>query len=147
MTDIYVSIRRSRRPPETIVSNDGDFYQNYIEDTEENTNLVKNKSEPIIINNNSEQATNENSYCAYLDEAIFGSPVVVHNVNMDNLKVKKYNKGLVSTAAPYEDHMSLSNEIIRHNIQKVHFYEQNQECETLEDIFVSNLSQLYYKSL
>lgn len=83
------------------------------------------------------QKQENGSYCTYLDEAIFGSPVVMYNVNIDHLKVKKNNKGLISNLMTCADEKKSSNEILKHNIEKVHFYEQNPECSSLEKEFVS----------
>ncbi|XP_060810383.1 MFS-type transporter SLC18B1-like [Amyelois transitella] len=132
MTDMYIKIRRSRSRRETNKSDQSpDLYQNYLGNGDVNT-VVENE---ININNNTIPKNNQDNYCTYLDNAIFGSPVVMENVNMDHLVVKRNNKGLVPKLMSFSDDRRPSGEIIRHNLEKVQFYEQSQSCATAVDIF------------
>ncbi|CAB3231381.1 unnamed protein product [Arctia plantaginis] len=113
--NMYIRIRRSRKKPlpAAVPVTTDQLYQNYIEEE------IEDRHE-----------SNGN------DEAIFGSPVILKNVTMDNLKVKKNSTGLVAKAIVCDEEKRTTNEIIKHNIEKVHFYEQD-ECPTYEDIFDS----------
>ncbi|XP_053601631.1 MFS-type transporter SLC18B1-like [Plodia interpunctella] len=137
MTDMYIKIRRSRRPKHECnheSRRSTDLYQNYLA---ENENKAEgNETNNANINNNTIPKSSEDSYCDYLDNAIFGSPVVMENVNMDHLVVKRNNKGLVPKLLSCYDERMPSGEIIRHNLEKVQFYEQNQSCASAAvDIF------------
>lgn len=90
----------------------------------------------LYISNNINVRNKAHDYCSYLDDAIFGSPDVVKNVTLDNLKVKRHNKGLVAMGMACDDERSTTDEIIKHNIEKVQFYEQD-VCPSFEDVFVS----------
>lgn len=61
----------------------------------------------------------------------------MQNVHMENLMVKRNNSGLINKLVNTEEDRRQSEDIIRHNLEKVQFYEQSQPCESLEDIFVS----------
>lgn len=132
---MYTHIRRrshskkSSQSPDP--SPDSEPYQNYLEDQSD-----PEKSENVNINNNVIQK-NDDKYCLYLENAIFGSPVVMQNVHMENLMVKRNNSGLISKLVNTDEDRRPSEDIIRHNIEKVQFYEQTQACASVEDIFVS----------
>lgn len=162
---IRIRRSRKRPLPTTAPAPTNQLYQNYLEEeirdrheSRENGHVTC-RNGPIDIEDRSEfndncQVTHTNSsldidnskninnskarddYCNYLDEAIFGSPVILKNVTMDNLKVKRNSKGLVAKAIVCDEEKKTSNEIIKHNIEKVQFYEQD-VCPTYEDIFVS----------
>lgn len=135
LTDIYTHIKRRSRSKQSSQSADAspnsEPYQKYLEDQP-----VPGKSEAVNINNNS-IPKNEDNYCLYLENAIFGSPAVMQNVHMENLMVKRNNSGLISKLVSRDEDKKQSEDIIRHNLEKVQFYEQSQPCESLEDIFVS----------
>lgn len=136
-----MKIRNARRKPCTDKPTENkQLYQNYMETQSECTRNVKSRSAVVNINNNTHR-TNSNEdvdYCSYLDEAIFGSPVIMENVNMDHIKVKRHNKGLISNIVDCDIVRKPPEEIIKHNIEKIHFYEQQPECtSTKDDIFVS----------
>ncbi|XP_012544555.1 MFS-type transporter SLC18B1 [Bombyx mori] len=131
LTNVCAKIKQSTNKRKHSEINENQLYQNYLGNTETNTDNEKS----LNINNNLMQKQENGSYCTYLDEAIFGSPVVMYNVNIDHLKVKKNNKGLISNLMTCADEKKSSNEILKHNIEKVHFYEQNPECSSLEKEF------------
>lgn len=60
------------------------------------------------------------------------------DMNKENIIFKRNHKGIVAKLVSSDEGKKPSEEIIEHNIQKVHFYEQVPECTTLEDIFVSS---------
>ncbi|XP_049888020.1 MFS-type transporter SLC18B1-like [Pectinophora gossypiella] len=128
---------RVRRPHNRRTSNQNtDLYQNYLNDdkTEKHDSNTKESAtqNTDVFNNNTLQKSSEDSYCAYLENAIFGSPVGMEN-NMENVVVKRHNSGLVSRL-DCEDSGRPTDDIIRHNLEKVQFYEQ--ACDSLEqDIF------------
>lgn len=106
----------------------------------------------ININNNLiPKPAENNSYCEYLEGAIFGSPAVVQNLNTDHLKMKKNKQGLIANLNACDTAKRTSNEIIKHNVEKVHFYEQSQACSSVEDVFVSIFIKLatprYYDNM
>ncbi|KPI93454.1 MFS-type transporter C6orf192-like [Papilio xuthus] len=140
LTNAYIKIRRLRKRKNHV--NSDELYQNYLgNDENDNTQdkIIRNGNSAINIKNNAnhdcDQTDRQDSYCVYLDNAIFGSPVVMANVNSDNLIVKRNHKGLVAKVKTIEDDRRTSDEIIKHNLQKVHFYEQNPACSSREDIF------------
>lgn len=133
LTNMYAKLRRSRKSHGETSSN-SELYQNYLNGDVKSKDT--DEKDPNI-NNNTLPKNEVNSYCTYLDEAIFGSSVVMHNVNMDHLVVKKNNKGLVPKLFTCDDERQTSGEIIRHNLEKVQFYEQSQTCDSTKDIFVS----------
>ncbi|KOB73752.1 putative synaptic vesicular amine transporter [Operophtera brumata] len=133
LTNIYIRIRKARRKSHVSqISEDSNLYQNYMEnganahETCEKTNINNN-----IIPNPAEN----NIYCEYLEEAIFGSPAVVQNLNTDHLKMKKNKQGLIANLNACDTAKSTSDEIIKHNVEKVHFYEQSRACDSVEDVF------------
>ncbi|CAH0406057.1 unnamed protein product [Chilo suppressalis] len=131
LTDIYIKIRKSHRKKSQCVTSV--LYQNYLEESE-----VKKEdpSDSRTANNNVNKFCNsENKYCAYLESAIFGSHDVVENLHTDHLKVKNYHHGLVPALLVCDEEKKSSGEIIRHNLEKVQFYEQNQSCNSIESIF------------
>ncbi|CAK1599987.1 unnamed protein product [Parnassius mnemosyne] len=146
LTNIYIKLRRFRKSKNKLRSN-GELYQNYLEDNKNDKNTwnnvdknSKNAAIDIKLNNNNihqncGQAGAEDSYCAYLENAIFGSPVVMQNINSDNLIVKNNHKGLVAKLMTIDEDRRNSDEIIKHNLQKVQFYENNAACTSREDIF------------
>lgn len=132
VTDAYISLRR-RSQSRCKSTTNTDLYQNYLSKDKEDLPRCNG----VTINNNliPKKRTSEDSYCSYLEDAIFGSPDVVENVNLDNLVVKRNNTGLVPKFMC--DEKKSTDDIIRHNLQKVQFYEQKQACSSLEDVFVS----------
>lgn len=132
LTDAFVKLKSRKRRKS---SQNCELYQNYLQDKKK---LLK-KNNNVTINNNVIPKRNkaENNYCNYLEEAIFGSPVVMDNVDMEHLIVKSNNKGLVPKLLSCDDERRPTDDIIRHNLEKVQFYEQNQTCESVDDIFVS----------
>ncbi|XP_013148507.1 PREDICTED: MFS-type transporter SLC18B1-like [Papilio polytes] len=140
LTNAYIKIRRLRKRKSNRANDE--LYQNYLGNDENDNNTqgkeLKNGNSAINIKVNKnldcDKIDRQNSYCVYLDNAIFGSPVVMANVNSDNLIVKRNHKGLVAKVNT-EDDRRTSDEIIKHNLQKVHFYEQNPACSSREDIF------------
>ncbi|CAH2068835.1 unnamed protein product, partial [Iphiclides podalirius] len=147
LTNTYVKIRRLRKMTNKCKENNDELYQNYLseKDTDKDLprdNLSQRCCQPAIdIKNNNNNIheedgqTEKDNYCAYLEEAIFGSPAIMKNVNSDNLIVKKKHKGLVAKLITLDDDRRTSDEIIKHNLQKVNFYEQNPACASREDIF------------
>lgn len=135
LTEMYTYIRKRSQSKESSqsssVSPNSKPYQNYLENQP-----VSEKTEVININNNF-ISKNEDKYCLYLENAIFGSPDVMQNVHMENLMVKRNNSGLISKLTNTGEVRRPSEDIIRHNLEKVQFYEQNQACASVEDIFVS----------
>lgn len=81
-------------------------------------------------------ANKSDKYCMFLEDAIFGSPEIMDNVTAEHLRVKRHNTGLVSTEKRCDEERRTTYEIIRHNLEKVQFYEQD-ECSSFQDIFVS----------
>lgn len=139
LTDVYVRIRMSRNQRKRKeLPNSDQLYQNYLEDNDEeegkNENIKDNDS--LSMNSvNGESHSKEDSYCSYIDKALFGP--VVTKADGVNVIIKPNNKGLVPKIVTFDDEKRPSEEIIKHNLQKVHFYEQSPECTTLDDIFVS----------
>lgn len=135
LTDLYVRIRKSKKKQKhTTTCTNNTLYQNYLENEKKTES-----SEVVNINNNvTRYRSSEDNYCAYLDNAIFGSPTVMENLNTEHLMVKRNNKGLIPVLLACDEEKKTSGEIIRHNLQKVQFFEQNQTCTTaMENIFVS----------
>lgn len=132
---MYTHIRKRSHSKQSSQSSDtspnSEPYQNYLKDQP-----VAEKTKVININNNS-IPKNEDKYCLYLENAIFGSPEVMQNVHMENLMVKRNNSGLISKLVNTGEDRRPSEDIIRHNLEKVQFYEQSQACASVEDIFVS----------
>lgn len=132
---MYTHIRRRSHIKRSSQSSDpspnSESYQNYLEDQP-----APEKTDAININNNF-ISKNEDKYCLFLDNAIFGSPEVMQNVHMENLMVKRNNSGLISKLVNTGEGKRPSEDIIRHNLEKVQFYEQSQACASVEDIFVS----------
>ncbi|KAL4715239.1 hypothetical protein ACJJTC_007821 [Scirpophaga incertulas] len=129
VTDIYIKIRKSRRQN---VQYQNGLYQNYLdEQCSKKTEYAKD----VYLNNNVNHRESENKYCNYLENAIFGSPEVIENIHTDHLYLKKNHKGLVPALLSCDEEKKTSREIIRHNLEKVQFYEQNQMCNTIESIF------------
>lgn len=153
LTNMYIRIRRNLKKSNQnkTVGNNDELYQDYLR----SENLVvaeSSKTDPVqsednndmnlnnntITQNNSDLTEEEEDYCTYLEKAIFGSPIGMENVNRENLIVKRNNMGLISKVVSDENKKRSTDEIIKHNLQKVHFYEQNPGCASLEDIFVSH---------
>ncbi|XP_039745172.1 MFS-type transporter SLC18B1-like [Pararge aegeria] len=140
LTDVYVRIRKSRNKSKTkALSHCDQLYQNYLGNNENDVEEEKKdnfKDNNRVLSNNvtasGQSQSNEDSYCSYIDNAIFGS--VTTRMNDENVIVKRNNKGLVTKLVTYDEQRP-SDEIIKHNLQKVHFYEQSPECTTLDDIF------------
>lgn len=154
---MYVKIRRNlKKANQNRTVGNNELYQDYLrsEDiidaessktnpvqTEDNSNMNINNN--TITKNNSDLTEDEEDYCTYLEKAIFGSPIGMENVNRENLIVKRNNAGLISKVVSDENKKS-TDEIIKHNLQKVHFYEQNPGCASLEDIFVSDIFFIFF---
>ena len=113
------------------------LYQNYL-DKETDGSKVK-----LRVNSNGyiNMTKKSDKYCTFLEDAIFGSPDIMDNVTAEHLKVKRYNMGLVSTEKRCDEERRTTYEIIRHNLEKVQFYEQD-ECPSFQDIFVSTIINL-----
>ncbi|CAH2099739.1 unnamed protein product [Euphydryas editha] len=144
MTDIYVTIRKltAKKSKSNSLTNNEELYQNYLEnDNERNCSVhsnisTLNEKEDSVVNNVIEDCqfqNKEDTYCAYLDKTIFG-PVAMQ-MKKENIIIKRNNKGLVAKLVTFDEKKRPSDEIIEHNLQKVHFYEQGPECATLENIF------------
>lgn len=146
---MYIKIRRNKAEKlNSNTANNEESYQNYLDNSEEvlsdNSKVTSkekvDENECAYTNNsiieNGQCQNHEDSYCAYLDKTIFG-PMVM-KMNKENVIIKRNNKGLIAKFISFNEEKRPSNEIIKHNLQKVHFYEQSPECATLEDIFVSN---------
>ncbi|XP_068628607.1 MFS-type transporter SLC18B1-like isoform X2 [Battus philenor] len=144
LTNIYIKIRRMYKTKNNFREHYNGLYQNYLEVPENIPNIRNdvnvNSNIDMKVNNNSHHRTcgdtdARNGYCEYLDNAIFGSPAVMENVNSDNLIVKRNHKGLVAKLVTTDIDRRTTEEILEHNLQKVHFYEQNSSCSSREDIF------------
>ncbi|KAJ0181292.1 hypothetical protein K1T71_003377 [Dendrolimus kikuchii] len=137
VSDLYVKIRNAHRKPCTAppASENEQLYQNYLETQNECTRSDKARSSFVNINNNIDKTNSKENgdYCSYLDEAIFGSPVIMENVNMEHIKVKRNNKGLITNIVDCDVVRKPPEEIIKHNIEKIHFYEQQPECTSMRD--------------
>ncbi|XP_072935829.1 MFS-type transporter SLC18B1-like [Epargyreus clarus] len=149
LTNMYIIIRRNLKKSNQIrtVGNNDELYQDYLRSEDlvvaesSKTDQVQAEDNDININNNaitknsSDLTEEEEDYCTYLEKVIFGSPIGMENVNRENLIVKRNNAGLISKVVSDENKKRSTDEIIKHNLQKVHFYEQNPGCASLEDIF------------
>ncbi|GBP22929.1 MFS-type transporter SLC18B1 [Eumeta japonica] len=135
ITNAFTRIRESFSRIENSNS-ELESYQNYSSNEVEvikNDKRIEDKSEEITINNNnneikgySKKNSECNKYCEFLENAIFGSPA--EEQHLENLVVKKDSKGLVSRLSTSIDKPP-SEEILKHNLQKVLFYEQSPPCE------------------
>lgn len=147
---MFAKIRTLRKNKEKTYSIElnNDLYQNYLKNESDEINIRENLFNSLNNNNDGEGNLNdpviqihefneEDQYFKFLDKIIFGSPSNMEPVDMSNFFVKKNNKGLVSKLSTCENSRRPSEEILRHNYQKVLFYEQNPQCDTLEDVFVS----------
>lgn len=150
LTNAYVKIQKLRKSRHRFKENNEELYQNYLaenetsKDNSQNNLSQRSRQSAVDIRNNNNnfdeihtQTNKRDNYCAYLEDAIYGSPVIMENVNSDNLIVKKNHMGLVAKLVTHDDDKRTSDEIIKHNLQKVHFYEQNPACISEDDIFVS----------
>lgn len=116
-----------------------DLYQEYLKrgegdvfkDTVTNNGINENNNK---INENT--IPRADTYCTYLENAIFGSPAVLEHLNLDNLLVKRHHHGLISKTENPDAGKMRSEDIIRHNLEKVNFYEKNNQCSP-GNIFVS----------
>ncbi|XP_059049174.1 MFS-type transporter SLC18B1-like [Achroia grisella] len=133
LTNIYIKVLRSRKKSHRDATRNDELYQNYL--AEADMKETTNQRNISNLNNNILKCRNkdENTYCTYLEKAIFGSAVVMENI--DHLMIKRHNKGLIPKLLACEHERKPSNEIIKHNIEKVQFYEQNQACASTDDIF------------
>ncbi|CAF4780229.1 unnamed protein product [Pieris macdunnoughi] len=122
LTNIYVKIWKfkNRRSNGTV---NEELYQNYLDE-----NTTDNKNDEFVNTENGDDSC-DNKYCNFIDKAIFGP-----TVNNNNVIVKPNNTGIVTKSINNVERRS-TNEIIRHNLQKVLFYEQNSPCTSTEDIF------------
>lgn len=145
LTDMYVTIRKSmaKKCKSNSLTDTEELYQNYLDNDNEvncdvHTNIKLNENENGAVNNVIEDCqfqNKEDSYCSYLEKTIFG-PVAMQ-MKKENIIIKRNNKGLVAKLVSLDEKKQTSDEIIEHNLQKLHFYEQDPECATLNDIFVS----------
>ncbi|KAM3966487.1 uncharacterized protein ACR2FA_012028 [Aphomia sociella] len=129
LTNIYIKIWRSRKKSQEQTRNN-ELYQNYLGNGD-----VKKKCEQSGSKLNNNSVKDEDRYCTYLENAIFGSTAVMANVTMDHLMIKRNKKGLVSTLVTCNDQKRPTDEIIKHNLEKVQFYEQNQACTSIDYVF------------
>lgn len=119
LTNIYIKIwKLKNRQRDGLLKNE-ELYQNYLEETDDNRDETGNT-----------EYTCGNKYCDFIDKEIFGP---INNNN--NVIVKPNNSGIVSKSASNVERRP-TDDIIRHNLQKVLFYEQNVPCISTEDIFV-----------
>lgn len=145
LTDLLAKLRKKNYVNDpNIINNNNSLYQNYLD--EENKNIKKESDNPINVNSNNvdrrsykkvEKFEEDNEYFDFLERAIFGSPTTMESIHLNHLFVKKNNKGLVPKLLTCRDQKRPSEEILRHNLQKVLFYEQSPTCSRLEDVFVS----------
>ncbi|KAG7304378.1 hypothetical protein JYU34_011318 [Plutella xylostella] len=129
LTNTFLRFRRFKddSPPSNTV-----LYQNYLRATEEDAPKKEWPAKDIEKQNNNLVQTEKDKYFAFLENAIFGTDEA--REDMDNLKVKKDNKGLVPRFLSSMDDRRNSEDVLRHNVEKVNFYEQNQACNSI-DIF------------
>lgn len=135
LTNAFAWLRRPHAPtaPPT------ELYQNYLANKERNPKRERNRRVQAKSQLNAHEcrtAAERDRYMKFLEDAIFGSPEVVDN--LEYLVVKRHNKGLVPKLLSSETRRP-SEDILRHNMEKVIFYEQNQACSTRDNIFVSIL--------
>ncbi|CAG9575981.1 unnamed protein product [Danaus chrysippus] len=131
LTNTYIKLRKFyNKYKKNQSDNNEDLYQNYLENAEEAENYEQHES--IKESKCNDVKEPENSYCSYLDKTIFG-PVVM-KMNKENIIIKRNNKGIVSKIITLAEDKRPSHEIIKHNLQKVHFYEQSPGCAKI-DIF------------
>lgn len=145
LTDMYVTIRKSmaKKSKSNSLTNAEELYQNYLDNDNEvncdvHSNITFTEKQNGAVNNVIEDCqfqNKEDSYCSYLEKTIFG-PVAMQ-MKKENIIIKRNNKGLVAKLVTLDEKKQPSDEIIEHNLQKLHFYEQDPECATLKDIFVS----------
>ncbi|XP_026763916.2 MFS-type transporter SLC18B1-like [Galleria mellonella] len=130
LTNIYVKMSRTCKKSQRDTTRNNELYQNYLVD--EDINAEENISN---LNNNTIKCRqdDENTYFMYLEKAIFGSTVVMENMN--HLVIKRNNKGLVPKLMTCDNEKNPSNEIIKHNLEKIQFYEQNQACSSIDYVF------------
>ncbi|XP_022122887.2 MFS-type transporter SLC18B1 [Pieris rapae] len=122
LTNIYVKIWKIKNRQRNGTVNE-ELYQNYLDE-----NKTDNKNDELV-NTENEDDSCDNKYCNFIDKAIFGP-----TVNNNCVIVKPNNTGIVTKSINNVERRS-TNEIIRHNLQKVLFYEQNSPCTSTEDIF------------
>lgn len=143
ITNTFSRLRKLRKKPSENTYNVS--YQNYLEI--DNNNVNENDQSTSTVNNNNEeeritsgrkveQFNEDDQYFKFLETVIFGSPTSMEPVHLNHLFVKKNNKGLVPKFAPCGERRP-SEEILKHNLDKVQFYENSPQCASLEDVFVS----------
>ncbi|XP_041974189.1 MFS-type transporter SLC18B1-like [Aricia agestis] len=124
LTDLCIKIRLLTSKPDEYDREE--LYQNYLENDKKESgegDLQKN----IRDGTNKNQANgkgNRNGFCLYLDREDDGGSDVV---------VKRNNTGVVTKLDGGD--RQLPDDIIRHNLQKVQFYEQSPTCFSNENIF------------
>lgn len=140
LTNTFAWIRRHNEEPPPTPPN-AELYQNYLRAVEKEQRSNSQKYGGVNINNNAIQnaqsspsSSEGDTYVTFLENALFGSPESAET--LDHLVVKRNNKGLMQKFLPSIDERRPSEDILRHNVEKVTFYEQNQNCEA-DDIFVS----------
>ncbi|XP_073945786.1 MFS-type transporter SLC18B1-like isoform X1 [Choristoneura fumiferana] len=132
VTNVIVEIRKKSKPVNSNVRvPNSDLYQDYLK--REEGDVIKKTLTSSCINENNNKTDelttpDADTYCSYLENAIFGSPAVLEHLNLDNLLVKRHHHGLVSKTENPNAGMMRSEDIIRHNLEKVNFYEKNNQC-------------------
>lgn len=119
------------------------LYQNYFNNNDRIINTHQNgfnnnndgESGILIPKRTVHEINEEDQYFSFLENVIFGSPSNMEPVNLNHLFVKKNNKGLVPKLLTCADSRRTSEEMLRHNLEKVCFYEQNPQCGVLDDVF------------
>ncbi|KAJ2943804.1 hypothetical protein O0L34_g8124 [Tuta absoluta] len=131
ITDAYVKIRRRSKSRRHTYPNT-EPYQNYLnkEKNHKKTDSVNKKFTP---KRRDSIPKRRESYCEFLENTIFGSPAVLKNI--DDLTIKRNNKGIVAKLKCDDDKRKPTDDIIRHNLEKIQFYEQTQPCMSMDDIF------------
>ncbi|CAK1548418.1 unnamed protein product [Leptosia nina] len=134
LTNIYVKIWKLKNRHRNGTLKSEELYQNYMNDEEK---IIRNekKEEPNVSKNKNDgklgDSVCENEYCSFIDNVIFGPD----SQNNNSVIMKRNNAGIVSKLTNSADERRPTDEIIRHNLQKVLFYEQNSPCTSTEDIF------------
>ncbi|CAG4923954.1 unnamed protein product [Colias eurytheme] len=136
LTNIYIKIWRLKNRHKSKPIQSDELYQNYFAPENVNCDNTLKEPKPTVnegthINNNNGNAPDEDSYCSFIDNAIFGPASKTNN----GLIMKRNNAGLVVRLANNQEEARSTDEIIKHNLQKVLFYEQNNPCLLTDDIF------------
>ncbi|XP_063393718.1 MFS-type transporter SLC18B1-like [Cydia fagiglandana] len=124
---------RKRNQSNSSSSNAG-LYQNYLGRADEEHLNNNNKYHNLDSNQIKSKDRVSVDYCSYLENAIFGSSAILENVHLDNLLVKRNNKGLVSTMTNNCSDRKSTEDILRYNLEKVNFYENIEPCPPMDNI-------------